>query len=256
MPTTTRDDILARLDAGIDELCRSDRWAAWLTVQSRFHRYSFSNSLLIHLQFPGATRVAGYRAWQKLGRQVIKGERGLAILAPVVRRGQAADAGEAAHDGEEAPAAVRRVAAFIVTWVWDVSQTAGEPLPGVCTRLGGEDPHGSFHCLLGVAGLRGYRVEEADLPAGTNGDCSPDQRLIRLQRGLAPAMRFKTMAHELGHSVLHPDGYLGTPRALAELEAESVAFVVCQAIGIDSAEYSLGYVASWAGGGDEARAAL
>jgi hypothetical protein len=256
MATTTRDDVLARLDEGIAALTSSERWTAWLRVQARFHRYSFSNTLLIELQRPGSTRVAGYRAWQAVGRQVCKGQRGIAILAPVVRRGRLADAGEATGAQDDAPAAVRRVATFIVAWVWDISQTEGAPLPEVCSRLGGEDPHGTFEQLLTVASGRGYRVEDADLAGGTNGECLPGERLIRLQRGLAPAQRVKTLAHELAHSDLHREGYRETPRPLAELEAESVAFIVCQAAGIDSGEYSLGYLATWCGGGDEARSAL
>jgi DNA primase len=119
MATTTRDDVLTRLDEGIAALTSSERWTAWLRVQARFHRYSFSNTLLIELQHPGSTRVCGYRAWQALGRQVRKGERGIAILAPVVRRGRLADAGEATGAQDDAPTAVRRVATFIVAWVWD-----------------------------------------------------------------------------------------------------------------------------------------
>ena len=256
MATTTRDDVLARLDEGIAALTSSERWTAWLRVQARFHHYSFSNTLLIELQRPGSTRVAGYRAWQTLGRQVRRGERGIAILAPVVRRGRVADVGEATSDQDDVPSAVRRVATFVVAWVWDVSQTDGASLPDVCTRLLGEDRHGTFERLLGVAGSRGYREEDADLPGATNGECLPPQRLILLRRELSPAQRVKTLAHEIAHSILHQDGYAGTPRPLAELEAESVAYVVCQAADIDSGEYSFGYLATWAGGGDEARAAL
>jgi antirestriction protein ArdC len=255
MATTYRDDVIARLDEGIAALVSSERWTAWLRVQSRFHRYSFGNALLIELARPGSTRVAGFRAWQRLGRTVRRGERGIPILAPVVRRGRLADAGEAPDD-DQAPSEVRRVAAWVVAHVFDISQTDGQDLPEICSRLRGEDPHGTFEQLLAVTGGRGYRVEDADLAGGTNGECLPGERLIRLQRGLAPAQRVKTLAHELAHSDLHHDGYIGTPRPLAELEAESVAFIVCQAVGIDSGEYSFGYLATWSGGGDEARAAL
>jgi antirestriction protein ArdC len=255
MATTTRDDVIARLDEGIAALTSSERWTAWLRVQARFHRYSFGNVLLIELARPGATRVAGFRAWQRLGRTVRRGERGIPILAPVVRRGRLADAGEAPGD-DHAPSEVRRVAAWVVAHVFDISQTDGQDLPEICSRLRGEDPHGTFEQLLAVAGGHGYRVEDADLAGGANGECLPGERLIRLQRGLAPAQRVKTLAHELAHSDLHQEGYVGTPRPLAELEAESVAFIVCQAAGIDSGEYSFGYLATWSGGGDEARTAL
>ena len=255
MPTTIRDEVLARLDEGIAALTGSERWTAWLRVQARFHHYSFGNALLIELARPGATRVAGFRAWQRLGRTVRRGERGIPILAPVVRRGRLADAGEAPSD-DQVPTEVRRVAAWVVAHVFDISQTDGEELPEICSRLRGDDPHGTYNQLLAVAGDRGYRVEDADLVSGANGECLPGERLIRIQRGMAPAQRVKTLGHELAHTVLHREGYVGTPRPLAELEAESVAYVVCQAAGIDSADYSFGYLASWSGGGDEARAAL
>lgn len=253
---STRDEVLARLEEDIATLASSERWTEWLRAQARFHRYSFGNVLLIELQRPGCTRVAGYRTWQKLGRQVRRGERGLAILAPILRRarrGDAEEAGDATTD-EVSPAA--RVATFTVAWVWDVEQTEGEPLPEVCTRLAGEDPGGVFERLVAVAAARGYRVEDADLPGETNGECSPRLRLIRARRGLSPAQRANTLADELVHAILHADGYAATPRPVAELEAESVAFVVRSRLGIDSDGYSFGYVAAWSGGGDQARGAL
>jgi hypothetical protein len=207
--------------------------------------------LLLELQRPGCTRVVGYRTWQKLGRQVRRGERGLAILAPIVRRRRADH-----NEDEENGAVIRSVATFTTAWVWDVEQTEGEPLPEVCTRLGGDDADSAFDRLGGVAGSLGYRVEDADLPGETNGECSPPERVISIRRGLAPAQRAKTLAHEIAHALLHEEGYAATPRPVAELEAESVAFVVMSRLGIDSGEYSLGYVAIWAGGGDAARAAL
>jgi len=252
-----RDEVLARLDEGIAGLTESSRWSEWLRVQARFHRYSFSNTLLIQLQRPGSTRVAGYRTWQKLGRQVMRGEPGIAILAPVVRRVRAKSGADLGDDGDQVPAAIRRVATFVVAWVWDVSQTQGDaPLPEVCSRLTGEDTTGAYERLLGVAAGLGYAVAEADLPGETNGECSPAERRIRVRRGLAARHRVKVLAHELGHALLHEEGYAGTPRPLAELEAESVAFIVCDSMRVDSGDYSFAYVATWAGGGDEARAAL
>ena len=252
---TTRDDVLARLEEGISALTSSERWLSWLRAQSRFHTYSFSNALLLELQRPGCTRVAGYRTWQKLGRQVRRGERGLAVLAPILRR-RPRETEDVDGDSREDRHVAPRVATFTVAWVWDVEQTEGEALPEVCSRLAGDDPEGAFEQLRAVAGGRGYRVEDADLPGETNGECSPPHRLIRIRRGLAPAQRAKTLAHEIAHALLHEGGYAGTPRPVAELEAESVAFVVLSRFGVDSGSYSFGYVATWAGGGDEARIAL
>ena len=256
MATTTRDDVLARLDKAIAELASSARWIAWLRLQARLPRYSAGNCLLIQASRPTATHVMGYRAWQRVGRQVRGQERGIPILAPLVRRERRAEAAEHSDGTADAAEPVRRVSGWRITFVWDVEQTDGDDLPEVCTRLGGDDPEGAGAWLVAVAGEAGYRVEDAELSSGANGQCIPAEGLIRLQRGLAPAMRAKVLGHELAHSRLHHDGCAATPRPVAELEAESVAFILMATFGIDSGDYSIGYVATWAGGGDEARAAL
>ena len=256
MDPTTRDDVLARLDQAIADLANSERWMAWLRLQARLPRYSAGNTLLIQLARPTATRVMGYRAWQRLGRQVRAGERGIAILAPLVRRGRPLEAGDDAASAGDAAEPVRRVSGWLITHVFDIEQTEGEDIPEVCTRLAGDDPHGAVAQLLAIAAERGYRVEDADLVGGANGECIPAQQLIRLQRRLAPLMRAKVLGHELAHASMHPDGYAVTPCPVAELEAESVAFILMSTFAIDSADYSVGYVTTWSGGGDEARAAL
>jgi len=240
------DQVLEALSAGIAQLTSSERWTEWLAVQSRFYHYSFRNTLLIELQCPHATRVAGYRAWQALGRQVRKGEKSIAILAPVTRK--VADA-----DHEQVDDKTRVLVGFRPASVFDISQTDGEPLPEPCTRLQGDDPQNSYELLLGVAASIGYSVEDADLDGTTNGDCTYALRRIRVAADRSPAQRVKTLAHELAHALLH-EGHSNRP--LAELEAESVAYVVCRNLGIPSDEYTFGYVATWAGGGDEAIAAL
>jgi len=154
MATTTRDDVLARLDAAIAELASSDRWTQWLRFASRFHRYSFGNTLLIQQARPSASRVRGYRAWQRVGRWVRAGERGIPILAPVVRRARTAEADDE-EGASSAPHMARRVAGWTVTFVWDVEQTDGADLPEVCGRLGGDDPGDAVAKLLAVAGDQG-----------------------------------------------------------------------------------------------------
>jgi hypothetical protein len=133
--------------------------------------------------------------------------------------------------------------------VFDISQTDGEVLPEVCSRLAGDDPGACLSRLIGVAGVLGYAVRDVELGPGTNGLCSFDRRLIEVEVRNSPAQRIKTLAHEIAHAILH-EGH--KDRALAELEAESTAYVVCQQLGLDSGAYSFGYVATWAGGGDQA----
>lgn len=243
MTETTKANILDRLTEGITQLTDSDRWEDWLHMQSRFHHYSFNNTLLIILQRPDATRVAGYNAWRKLDRFVRKGEKGIWILAPMIYK---ADAGD--DSGDDTSKRVLR--GFKPVPVFDLSQTDGQELPEICTRLDGDDEGNIFAKLRTVAATLGFNVENTDeLPEDVNGDCNFPLHRIRVRSSNSPMQRVKTLAHELGHAILHEHN---NDRPLGELEAESVAFVVCAASGIQSDDYSFGYVANWAGGSDEA----
>lgn len=243
METTARDRLLDTLAEGIRSLTGSDRWRSHLELQGRFHRYSFNNVLLIGAQDPGATRVAGFATWKRLGRSVRKGERAIWILAPMVGRPVHGE------DGDER----RPIYGFRPVAVFDVAQTDGEQLPEVCRNLDGDDPGACFDALCSRAEALGYTVELAELPGRTNGDCTHGARRIRIESRNRPAQQVKTLAHELAHALLHEGA---ADRALAELEAESTAYVVCRSLGIDSGGYSFGYVATWAGGGPEATAAI
>jgi antirestriction protein ArdC len=206
----------------------------------RFHR--------IAAQRPDATRVAGFHAWLRLGRHVRKGEHGIAILAPVVPRLRVVDG----DSGDERWVA-GRPHAFRVTHVFDVSQTDGEELaaPPV-SRLEGSDPKDWYTQLRDVAHSLEFTVEEDYLPDGVNGDCNHALRRIRIEVRNGQSHQVKTLAHELGHAILHADR-AGLCREQAELEAESIAYIVCAGLGIDTSEYSFGYLAVWAGGGEQAR---
>ena len=251
MERTTAAELLATLADGVAELTNSTAWRAWLDVQRRFHRYSWGNTLLIAAQRPDATRVAGFHAWLRLGRHVRKGEHGIAILAPVVPRLRVVDA----DSGDERWVA-GRPHAFRVAHVFDVSQTDGEELaPPPVTRLEGGDPKDWYTQLRDVAHSLEFTVEEDYLPDDVNGDCNHALRQIRIEVRNGQRQQVKTLAHELGHAILHADR-AGLCREQAELEAESVAYVVCAGLGIDTSEYSFGYLAVWAGGGEQARRAI
>ena len=238
-----RPELLAALTAGITGLASSEHWQRHLDVQATFHQYSFGNAILIAAQRPGATRVAGFRAWKALGRSVCKDEKALRILAPMVTKRTAG------ADGED-EAVIR---GFRYVPVFDISQTEGDPLPQPCRRLQGDEPEECYSRLAGVAHSLGYSVEEVELPEGTNGDCAFATRRIRVECRNAPAQRVKSLAHEIGHAILHQG--VGD-RRLAELEAESTAYVVCRHLGVDAGRYSFGYVAIWAGGTDQAIAGI
>lgn len=250
MPTTNRkDEVLNDLIDGIAKLTSSETWQEWLTVQSRFHRYSFNNTMLIQLQCHEATRIAGFHAWRKLGRNVRKGEKAIWILAPVTRKLTEAED----TDGQAGERKSRAIVAFKPAAVFDIAQTDGEDLPEIVSRLHGEDEGGAYTLLRTVAHGLGYTVEEEMLPGSRNGDCNFETRSIRVEVRNEQVQQVKTLAHEIAHAMLHEDF---KDRALAELEAESVAYIVCAAFGIDSSDYSFGYVTSWGGGGDEAIAAI
>ena len=243
-------EVLDRLREGIGSLTSSDAWMTWLQAQRRFHPYSFGNTILITLQRSDATHVAGFRTWLSLGRHVRKGEKGIAILAPIVRRFRVTDE----VTGDET-VVVGAPTNFRVVYVFDIAQTDGDDLPPApVSKLHGDDPDDRYTQLRAVAHALGFTVEEDYLDGGVNGFCDHGKHLIRVEVRNDPRQQVKTLAHELAHAILHEGRDL--PRERMELEAESVAYVVCADMEIDTASYSFGYVATWAGGGDEARRAL
>lgn len=247
--TDRRTELLATLAEGVSRLTESDRWRAWLDVQRRFHRYSWGNCLLIAIQRPDATRVAGFHAWHHLGRHVRAGEKGIAILAPIVPRLRVTK-----DDGEET-VVLGTPRRFRVAHVFDVAQTAGRELPEVpVTKLSGSAPDELYDRLRGVADSLGFIVEEDYFDGEVNGLCEHSVRRITVEVRNDPRMQVKTLAHELAHAILHGDASL--PRERRELEAESVAYVVCADLGIDSAAYSFGYLVAWSDGGPAAERAI
>ena len=236
-------ELIEKLAEGIRNLTTSEDWERYLGLQSRFHRYSFNNVLLIATQCDEATQVAGFNAWRKMNRFVRKAEKAIWVLAPMLYKN--ADADEGGSD--------KVIRGFKFVPVFDVAQTDGEVLPTVCARLDGAGPIGAYDILVEVARSIGFMVVAHEFDGTTNGDCSHGERRIRIEIRNSPAQQVKTLAHEIAHALLHENF---ESWALAELEAESVAYVVCQSMGIDSSDYSFGYVATWAGGGDQAIAGI
>jgi antirestriction protein ArdC len=246
--------IHAQLLDQVERLTTSEAWRATLTVAARFHSYSPNNVLLIAAQRPDATRVAGYRAWVQLGRQVRKGEQGISILAPVLRR---TDPNTAEPTATTPPRGLgkdssqpRILAGFRVTHVFDISQTDGPDLPDVRPALlDGASPLGLWSDLYDRVETAGYTIEYADL-GEANGRTDFTDHTVSLHTSRSGAQLTKTLAHELGHIELHapeirPDGMT---REMAEIEAESVAYVVTAAHGLFADDYSVPYVTGWAGG--------
>jgi antirestriction protein ArdC len=243
-----REDVQERATAAFEELALaleqgdSAQFLKFLDFQSRFHRYSFGNSLLIMFQRPDATQVAGFHRWKELGRFVKKGEQGIAILAPLVSRVKpSADDSEAEATSESAlPPPPRKVLrGFKVVHVFDVSQTDGAPLPEFAGITG--EPGDKLATLEIV--VRSYGIELLyEQPMSGALGVSEGGR-IRVQPDLVIAEKFSVLAHELAHELLHRgERRAETTKTMRETEAEAVAFVVCRASGIDSTERSRDYI--------------
>lgn len=246
-----------RLIAQVEALVTGEDWARYLSVAARFHSYSANNLWLILAQRPDLAteggRVAGYQTWKRLHRHVNRGAKGIAILAPCVYRSAAADgAGPAAapaDDTTESAGAPRVLRGFKVVHVLAQSDTTGEPLPEVAPVLL-EGEGALWDALATQVSAMGFSVSRGDC-AGANGSTNFTARTVVVAAHLSGRQADKTLAHELGHVLLGHEAQVVVDRDVAEIEAESVAYIVCNALGIDSASYSLAYVAGWSGGSVE-----
>jgi hypothetical protein len=237
------------VDAGIktltDELAKgkSDNLKRFLSVAANFHNYSLNNWCLIFSQKPTASRVAGYKTWQKLGRQVQAGAKGIKILAP--RRGKQKD--------KEGNATDKEYLFFTTTSVFDVSDTEGDELPSVF-RVEGE-PGEHLDALEALVESLGIKIEDKESLGGALGASYGGR--IEMKEGLEPSQRFTTLVHELAHELLHKQKDRETlSKAVKETEAEAVSFVVGQAIGVDTLGQTADYVQLWKGDLDVFTASL
>ncbi len=264
--TPSSDERLAalhnKLITAVADLVHSDRWRQMLTTAARFPTYSPSNVLLIAAQRPDATQVAGIRTWNNLGRRVVKGEHGIAILAPRTYRSTAAAAEAPARDAEPIaarsdpdPVSVRELRGFRVVHVFDISQTDGPPLPAVEPHLlTGDAPQHLWAHLAALVTDDGFALERGPCPPGANGYTAYRANTVRIRDDVEPAQATKTLAHELGHiradhEHRFPDYASNAQcRGRAEVEAESIAYLVAATSGLDTTNYSLPYIAGWSDG--------
>ena len=258
-------EITDRLETGTQELFESERYKAYLTTMSKFHSYSFNNTLLIAMQ--GGQLVAGYNKWRDdFHRNVKKGEKAIKILAPApfkakkeVQKLDAQGRPVMGKDGKPVTEVQEiQVPAFKIVSVFDVSQTEGEPLPsiGVEELTGSVERYGEFFKALEQTSPVPIGFE--DIPGGSHGYYHLTEKRIAIQEGMSELQTLKTAIHEIAHSKLHAID----PEAPAieqadrpdsrtrEVQAESVAYAVCQHYGLDTSDYSFGYVAGWSSGKD------
>lgn len=253
------DAARAVLEAGLASVQDDpEALAAFLAFRARFHDYSLSNAVLIWCQRPSARHCMGYRAWQKHGRQVRKGERGLTILAPVTRRRTeddvAAGADPAAANGERSVVGYRAATVFDYAQTDAVKEGALTYVPPA-PRLDASDPDGLTEALASVAGAIGYTVRY-DETGYADGRCSFSRRQISVHTSLSPADRAAVLCHELAHALAHDPkdrtkGDPGITTEQREIQAEGAAFVALAALGLDTARASLPYLKGWAGSDHE-----
>lgn len=228
--------LLQQLEQGFQSVKESDRWADYLKFCARFHNYSPQNCMLILMQKPLASHVAGFQTWKNLGRYVKKGERGIQILAPRPWKRTTEN-----EDGEEET--VEGIG-FVAVHVFDVSQTDGDELPSPNDKLTGDD-NGLFDALRILALRERITIDQqANETTSANGFYRRADRLIWVRPNMSPAQSAKTLAHELAHHFAEHD-VNGHCRDAAETIAESAAYVVLAHFGIDAGAYSFGYLASW-----------
>lgn len=241
----------SKLAGQVTDLVNGDAWQHWLDVASRFHQYSFRNTMMIYMQRPDATLVAGYQAWRRsFGRQVNRGETGIKIFAPVTRRtDKTTPDGKPVLESDGKPAKVTQLVGVKLVSVFDVSQTSGPELPvPMPTLLTGQAPPGLWDSLQRFVEAKGFRVGRGDCE-GANGFTDWAAKQVQVRADIDDAAAVKTLAHEACHVLLHAPTEGGVPqpcRGLAEVEAESVAYLITKAHGLDSGQYTFSYVAGWA----------
>ena len=275
-------EITAGIEQGIKELFESEKYMRYLSVMSKFHRYSVNNTMLIYMQKPEATLVAGFNKWKnQFERHVKKGEHGITIIAPTpykkkieeMKRDPDTHAPILDADGKAVIEEKEiEIPMFRPVKVFDVSQTDGKPLPELSSSLSGTVPH--YEAFLeALRRSASVPIEFEPMAANTDGYFSPDQQRIAIREGMSEVQTVSATVHEIAHSKLHnrqkmqetaaagdnaPDQPKPKDRRTEEVEAESISYAVCQYFGIQTGENSFGYIASWSKGKElkELRASL
>lgn len=224
------DDALAKLAEALEQ-GKSEALTRYLSVMARFHRYSFGNIMLILMQSPDASHVAGFNTWKNLGRWVKKGEKGITIIAPMILKNRD---GESRVQGDDKP-----IVRFKAVSVFDFSQTDGDPLPEAAVTSG--DPGVYSDRLKLFVESRGIKLSNDPVPPGALGVSKGGE--IRLRPDLDPPQAFEVLVHEMAHEMLHHgEGAERGSKTVIETEAEAVAFVVCHAIGLNTGTAASDYI--------------
>ena len=252
------DSIMQSLESGVEELFTSNRYQEFLKTMAKFHNYSFNNTMLIAMQRPDATLVTSYKNWQSMGRQVMKGEKGITIIAPApykkMKEKEVLDENQRPIMGTDGKPKTEQVEVtvphFKAVTVFDIAQTSGEPIQTLALELltAAVQDFDSFMQAIQKISPVPIRFDEID--GNANGYYHNADKEIVIKKGLSESQTLKTAIHETVHAKLHDKEIMESlgvekDRLTKEVEAESVAYCVCSSFGLDTSDYSFPYIAGW-----------
>ena len=241
MEKLSKKEIYERIENGITDLLNSNKFKEYLRFAARFRSYSFFNTLMIYSAMPDATYVTGMRKWNELGRKVTKGQKGIKILAPTFRKETEVVVDEVT--GEEKEETRQCLTGYILVSVFDVSQTEGKEIPSATSNFGSDTE--LLEAFKDIFSSK-YRIKEMELRSTLGG--YTDGKEIVLNAIKSEEQRLKTLIHEVAHCELGHIEDKEKSRREEEVEAEMTAFMVTDYFGIDSSDYSFGYLGAWAEG--------
>ena len=252
------DSIMQSLESGVEELFTSNRYQEFLKTMAKFHNHSFNNTMLIAMQRPDATLVTSYKNWQSMGRQVMKGEKGITIIAPApykkMKEKEVLDENQRPIMGTDGKPKTEQVEVtvphFKAVTVFDIAQTSGEPIQTLAPELltAAVQDFDSFMQAIQKISPVPIRFDEID--GNANGYYHNADKEIVIKKGLSESQTLKTAIHETAHAKLHDREIMESlgvekDRLTKEVEAESVAYCVCSSFGLDTSDYSFPYIAGW-----------
>ena len=252
------DSIMQSLESGVEELFTSNRYQEFLKTMAKFHNYSFNNTMLIAMQRPDATLVTSYKNWQSMGRQVMKGEKGITIIAPApykkMKEKEVLDENQRPIMGTDGKPKTEKVEVtvphFKAVTVFDIAQTSGEPIQTLAPELLTAAVQDFDSFMQAIQKISPVPIRFDEINGNANGYYHNVDKEIVIKKGLSESQTLKTAIHETAHAKLHDREIMESlgvekDRLTKEVEAESVAYCVCSSFGLDTSDYSFPYIAGW-----------
>ena len=252
------DSIMQSLESGVEELFTSNRYQEFLKTMAKFHNYSFNNTMLIAMQRPDATLVTSYKNWQSMGRQVMKGEKGITIIAPApykkMKEKEVLDENQRPIMGTDGKPKTEKVEVtvphFKAVTVFDIAQTSGEPIQTLAPELLTAAVQDFDSFMQAIQKISPVPIRFDEIAGNANGYYHNADKEIVIKKGLSESQTLKTAIHETAHAKLHDKEIMESlgvekDRLTKEVEAESVAYCVCSSFGLDTSDYSFPYIAGW-----------